>query len=282
MKLFVYEHITSGALAGQELPHSLAKEGDLMLLAILQDLAVQPQIELIILRDSRLPKISSLSDSSSYEVLWVQANKHFDQQWDNALSLADMSFIIAPETDRQLENIQQNVLNSGKSYLGSSQAATQLCADKLQCFAHLTNSNISTVKTQLASEWLATKQGSSDAVIIKPIDGAGCLNTLLFESSLKAQNYLQNTPALVLSSLIVQAYIKGTAASLCLFISDETVTVLSINRQLISQKQSQLVFVASENTLQLTNSHETRRKNLRMKSIKLFLVYGVLLALISS
>lgn len=251
MKLFVYEHITSGALAGQELPHSLADEGDLMLTAILQDLASHPQLELIILRDSRLTKINLPSGSPLCKVLWVDNNKHFTPQWEKALAYADTSFVIAPETNGQLEKTQQDILNSGSSYLGSSQSVSQLCTNKLKCYARLTSSNISTAPTEVASQWEPSKLECTGAVVIKPIDGAGCLNTLFFEHQSQAQNYLQNGSSLDLSTLIVQPYIEGVAASLSLFISDKTVTVLNINRQLISQQQSELIFRGTEaNTIQ--------------------------------
>ncbi len=246
MKLLVYEHITSGALAGQQLPHSLAEEGDLMLAAILQDLASQPQLELIILRDSRLSEINLSPGSTPYEVFWVQSSKHFTQQWEKALAHADTSFVIAPETGGQLEKTQQAIINSGSSYLGSSQTVSQLCTNKLKCYEHLVSSNISIVTTEIASQWYPSKLEYTEAVVIKPIDGAGCLNTFFFEHKKQAQNYLQNNSSLDLSTLIVQPYIEGTAASLSLFISDATVTVLSINRQLISQQQSQLIFRGCE------------------------------------
>ena len=51
MKLFVYEHITSGALAEQKLPPTLAKEGNQMLMAVLQDSHATQQCTLTTLRD---------------------------------------------------------------------------------------------------------------------------------------------------------------------------------------------------------------------------------------
>ena len=242
MKLFVYEHITSGALAGQALPNSLAQEGDSMLAAILQDLAEQPQLDLLILRDSRLDNITALPLTAAFEVLWVQHSKQFEKQWEKALQQADNTFVIAPETDNQLTNIQHNIIDRSNTYLGSSQEATLLSSNKLRCSQHLLAHDIATVKTQTVSQWQTECIDIADGIVIKPIDGAGCIDTMLFQTTDEAADYLQKMSPDQLSSLIVQPYIKGSAASLSLFISDNTVNLLSINRQQIKQQKSQLIF----------------------------------------
>ena len=242
MKLFVYEHISSGALAGQELPRGLAHEGDAMLSAILQDLAEQPQLELIILRDSRLDEIAALALHASCEFLGVQHVEQFENHWNYALQNADTTLVIAPETDSQLTNKQQNIIDRGKNYLGSSQQATELSSNKLRCFQHLFAHNIPTVNTQIASQWQSGNLNYSDGIVIKPIDGAGCVDTAFFQKDNDARHYLKDRP---LTSLIVQPYIKGIAASLSLFISDDKTNVLSINRQQVRQENSRLIFQKS-------------------------------------
>ncbi|OUR65870.1 hypothetical protein A9Q79_02485 [Methylophaga sp. 42_25_T18] len=242
MKLFVYEHITSGALAAQDLPESLAQEGDSMLTTILQDLAEQPQLELFILRDSRLAEIDSLPHHSSCELFWVQNTEQFDQQWEAAIQQADNTLVIAPETDAQLTKIQQDISDRDKTYLGSSQKATLISTDKLRCSQHLLAHDIATVKTQTVTQWQKYSVDNADGFVIKPIDGAGCLDTMLFQTTDEADDYLQKMSPDQLLSLIVQPYIKGSAASLSLFISDNMVNLLSINRQKIKQQKSQLIF----------------------------------------
>jgi tyramine---L-glutamate ligase len=245
MKLFVYEHITSGALADQELPQGFAHEGNAMLSAILQDLAEQPQLELIILRDSRLDEIASLALNTSCEFLWVQDIEQFKRHWNTALQHSNTTLMIAPETDSQLTNIQQTILDRGKRYLGSSQQSTKLCSNKLRCFQYLFKHNIPTVQTQIASQWQSGNLDYSDGIVIKPIDGAGCVDTVFFNTTVDAKEYLQLKSDVTQASLIVQPYIKGTAASLSLFISENKVIVLSINRQQIQHHHSHLIFQGS-------------------------------------
>lgn len=245
MKLFVYEHITSGALADQELPPSLTHEGDSMLAAILQDLAEQPQVELVILRDSRLAKISFALDTVC-EHLWVSNMDQFDSLWEQASRLADNTLVISPETDNQLIQDQQRILDKNKTYLGSSQAATALTTNKYHCYQHLLAHDIATPNTQIASQWHAGSIDNCDGLIIKPIDGAGCLDTNLFQNMADASKHINGMTTSSLSSHIVQPYIKGIAASLSLFISDNSVTVLSINRQQFQQQDTQLILQSTE------------------------------------
>ncbi|OUR72451.1 hypothetical protein A9Q78_06550 [Methylophaga sp. 41_12_T18] len=250
MKLFVYEHITSGALTGQDLPQSLAHEGDAMLTAILQDLAEIPQLELVILRDVRLQAIAKLNNDISLDYLWVSSSSSFDQQWQQALSIAEHSLLIAPETEQQLISIQQQVIDSGKRYLGCSQHATALTTDKLDCFQLLTSHGITTPTTKLATDWHLADFNYATSFIVKPVDGAGCIDTMHFQTPQQVSRYLEQQPEPKLSKLIVQPFIVGEAASLSLFI-DETVSVLALNGQQISQQGSQLICTSSNtnNTL---------------------------------
>ena len=54
MRLFVSEYLCSGAWPEPELPPSLAREGRAMLLALLTDLAVLPDVTLWTTWDARL------------------------------------------------------------------------------------------------------------------------------------------------------------------------------------------------------------------------------------
>jgi predicted ATP-grasp superfamily ATP-dependent carboligase len=55
LRVFVCEYVTGGGLLREPLPPGLAREGDLMLAALVKDLAVLPGIEIVLSRDARLP-----------------------------------------------------------------------------------------------------------------------------------------------------------------------------------------------------------------------------------
>lgn len=252
MKLFIYEHITSGALANQTLPISLAQEGDAMLTALVQDLNELPQLELVILRDSRLDSITIDADNIPPQYYWVNNPEHFSDQWQHCLTEVEAVVIIAPETKGQLIRIQQGILDHHQIYLGCSQQATAICSNKLLCYQHLLTHNIATPITYTALTWRNDFSPSS-RLIIKPIDGAGCLDTLLFDNAFGAQCYLKKVPANKIASIIIQPYIQGKAISLSLFINHKKAILLTINEQHINHENKQLIFDScSVNTISET------------------------------
>jgi len=224
MKLFIYEHITSGALIDAPLPASLAREGHEMLMAIVQDFSQIANIELFILRDHRLTALTQISHVSSYPV--TNANT-FQHHYHDLLNHVDVVLPIAPETEHVLYDIQSDVLNSPAHLLGCQPAATEVCTNKLHYGQRFNRSTPMTVK---AKDFLASPFSSRTGFIIKPLDGAGCLDTLFCAQASDVSLFLQQHID-SLERLIVQDYREGTPISLCLLADISGITVLSINQQ---------------------------------------------------
>ncbi len=239
MKLFVYEHITSGALIDQDLPASLAHEGDEMLSAVLHDCHCLPTVAVSILRDSRLSKTDNnkrlrcqlVSDPIQFQILWLQC-----------LIDADAIIIIAPETGHVLADLQQQALDHGKTILGCQPSAISITTNKLRCEQQLNNHNIASPKSYLASQWPQQNFEYPDGYIVKPVDGAGCIDTLIFDTAIELKYYLSQQHSEALQHTIVQPYIQGVPASLSLLISDDGILVLAINSQKINRKSNTLIF----------------------------------------
>jgi len=243
MKLFVYEHITSGALIDQDLPSCLAREGDEMLSAVLADCHALPQLELSILRDARLPNISNaIDDDVRHQCNKISSPSEFQQLWLQNLKLCNAVFIIAPETNNILTKLQQQVHDHGKMILGCQPAAIALTTNKLSCDQQLNHHNITTSTSCLASNWPQQRFVQPDGYIMKPIDGAGCVDTLIFDSVSELEQHLFQQPIEVLQHNLIQAYHQGIAASLSLLISENDVLVLAINQQQISREHNKLIF----------------------------------------
>ncbi len=233
MRLFVYEHITSGALIGETLPDSLAREGDAMLTALLHDLALLKHFQLHFMRDHRLAPINVNGHSH-----WITNHNDYQQSWQQCVNNNDYVLAIAPETDNILLDVAKQVPIA--DFLGASHTAIEICSDKLLTSKRLQQHHIATPDSYSAIDWSAQPL-NDHAIIIKPIDGAGCLDTYLFSNQAQAAHYLSSLSQQQLSSLIVQPYISGTAASISLFI-DDAIHILNINEQFISIHDQQLSF----------------------------------------
>ena len=241
MKVFVYEHITSGALINESLPASLAHEGNEMLTAIVHDLMQLTDIELFILRDCRLEPLLALLANTRHQCLIIDNYLTFQQHYASSLKEADAVLIIAPETDGLLQNLQQKVLNENKKLLGCQPTATQICTDKLICHQQLISKNVLTPHTITAEQWSLSPFKSSSGFIVKPRDGAGCLDTLFFSTVVALTAWLTSS-SIELEQSIIQPYIEGHAISLSVLVDDNTSRVLAINQQYIKLENGHFSF----------------------------------------
>lgn len=244
MKLFIYEHITSGALIDEPLPASLAREGNDMLIAIVQDLIELSTFELILLRDARLEPLTAIIDHSELKISTVNDQASFQNAYHAAMKGADAILPIAPETDGILNNIQHDILNSNKQLLASQTEAMHVCSDKYQCHQRLLANGLSSPTTVKASEWLINKFSSSSGFITKPRDGAGCMDTLFMADSTLLEAWLMSSSH-DLENTIIQPYVDGIAISLNVLSDKDGIQVLAINKQHIQRHDKNLSFIGS-------------------------------------
>lgn len=241
MKVFVYEHITSGALINEPLPTGLAREGNEMLTAIVHDMAQLDDIYLTILRDSRLKPLINIIANPHHLSLIIDSDLIFQQHFASAINNADAVMVIAPETDGLLQNLQQSVLNNGKQLLGCHPEATQICTDKVLCYQQLIANNVSTVLTISANEWGLNSFHSASGFVVKPYDGAGCIDTLFFAEHLALESWLATT-SLIHQQLIIQPYIESKSLSLTILTDGNHSHILAINQQYIRLDNGQFSF----------------------------------------
>lgn len=237
MTIFIYEHLTSGALAGEVLSASLLLEGNAMISAISHDLAALG-CPVVLMRDSRLPAIQDSTGNIS--TLFIDSAETYRQVWQQSLQQFQHFLVIAPETDGVLARLVSDLEHNGKHHLGSTARAISLCADKLLCSQWLCEQDIPSPLSFKASVWLNTPDhpAASDWVI-KPQDGVGCEQTFKMPTE-KAQDYLRALPEQILDRMIIQPYIEGTALSLNLFMENTQVDILSVNRQHITESDHRL------------------------------------------
>jgi predicted ATP-grasp superfamily ATP-dependent carboligase len=239
MKLFIYEHITSGALINTALPASLEREGNMMLHAIVEDFLQIADIEIIILRDGRLSNMTITSPA--LKCLHTDSEHTFQKAYNTARQQADFILPIAPETDGILFEIQRAILTEKGKSLGSQASAIAISSDKYQCYQVLQAHSIATPLSIIASEWPLLKFTSTSGYITKPRDGAGCVNTLFFPTQSTLSFWLKKQDDR-LDKIIIQPYFVGTSISFSLLCSEQDVSVLSINRQHVNERQGTLSF----------------------------------------
>ncbi|HQR60965.1 MAG TPA: hypothetical protein PLH03_06360, partial [Methylophilaceae bacterium] len=125
MRIFVCEFVTGGGLYRGPLPESLAREGGLMLEALLADLVEVSDVQLVTSRDARLPALGGQA-----EVVMVGAADNAWEIWEQCIRQSDAVWPIAPESDGVLEQLSRLALKHGKCLLNSTPVSVAIAASK--------------------------------------------------------------------------------------------------------------------------------------------------------
>lgn len=210
-----------------------------MLQSVIAAFSCIQQAHLFVPRDARLPALATHRRVNSIISDCVTV---FEQHWYRLLQSDAIFLVIAPESNGLLEQRCEQLQQAGKLSLGCTQTAIRLCSDKLQTAHHLQSSTIVTIPTVSAAHWSADRMLFSmpDGCVVKPRYGAGCLETFKFNTTNELQQHLSNHTEAQLDNLLVQPYIKGIACSMTLLCDQQTVSVISINKQHLCQQNGQL------------------------------------------
>lgn len=231
MKVFIFEHVTGGGLAGQDIPASLAAQGAAMLQAVAADfLAAGCSVRTML--DSRM----SLSLGVA-EVKSIARPVQLLSAFDSLAAQADAVLVIAPETGGVLERWELRLRQRGIRSLGCEPQAVQLCTDKLALASHLLQAGIPTPATFEAHEALQHFEGLSFPCVLKPRDGAGCEHTFVCPDAAALARTLAEAGSAA-EQLVVQPWIPGLACSACVLVQKEGVLPLRGGQQHIIRGNS--------------------------------------------
>lgn len=230
MRIFVYEFITGGGLLGQALPQSLAREGDMMLNALVDDLTELPGIEVLTSRDPRLEPFDL--PVIRVPVAWGGSAL---EAFQRGVRAADAVWPIAPESGGTLEKLSWEVLRASRVLLGSRPHAVRQAASKLFTARRLARTGIPVVPTYADAALIPDIPGPW---VIKPDDGAGCSDTRRLPDAASARAWLESHPG---GRWIAQPWLAGEPLSLSLICADGRARLLCCNRQHIGLHGESLV-----------------------------------------
>src|SRR6056297_2077180 len=174
--LFLSEYLTSGALAGQELPDSLLREGWQMLRALSEDLLANQKFELATTIDHRM------AERIDPRIQVTIVDQPHDE-WRHFRRLArrcDATYIIAPELEGILTRRVQWLEAEASNVLMSTAKAVELASDKLRFAKWLEQLGIETPQT--ASFDLSQPHSFDQTYIVKPQLGAGATATAILRT----------------------------------------------------------------------------------------------------
>lgn len=224
MRVFVFEYITGGGMLDSPVSPSLVEEGNLMLKALVSDLAEIAGIEVFTIRDARLGK-----PDLPIKCFMLQGIEDFLETWQECMDYADAVWPIAPENGDILKHISETVISQGKVLLNSPPQAVQTTSSKLTTSTHLSERGIPVVPTYQFEEGVPDRIGSW---VLKPDDGVGCQGIRVCRDRDDLCRQFGLLP--VGQSYVIQPFIHGTPTSINLLACNGEAFVLSVNHQRIA------------------------------------------------
>lgn len=221
MKILAFEYVTGGGMLDDSRMPDLAPEGDAMLRALVHDLRLIPGVEVLVLRDPRLAQ----DVPGSFPAPGVAHD--FRPAFRDAVLACDAVWPIAPETDGILLDITNDILDCGRAVLNSRPDAVRVASSKRATHALLERHGIPSIRCFDTEDAIPM---SVDAVIVKPDDGAGCLETHLFRDRSALRGWLRESAA---TGCVLQPYVAGEPRSLSLVCGGGRGRLLACNRQRI-------------------------------------------------
>lgn len=174
--MLVHEFVTGGGLAGEALPPSWAAEGRAMRRALAEDFASLDGVRVTMTLDARLPE-----EPGPWHVVRVGPGEE-PARFARLAAESDYTLCIAPETGGILEERARVIERAGGRSLGSSPGAIALCGDKMRMGEHLGRLGIETPVSLRVVPADGLPRDFPYPAVLKPIDGAGSLDTYFVES----------------------------------------------------------------------------------------------------
>jgi predicted ATP-grasp superfamily ATP-dependent carboligase len=227
-RLLVFEFVSGGGLAREPLPPGLAREGDLMLRALLGDLAELPGLAVVTTRDPRLPP------PVGAQVLTAAPGEDIHALYRRALARAGAAWPIAPETGGVLEELSRITLEEGKVLIGCRPEAVRLAGSKLATVRALEAAGVPVVPTFGVASEVPAWPGDW---VVKPDDGAGGCDAVVVDGWRVARERLEAEG----SRLVAQPWIPGEALSLSLICRGGQARLLACNRQRVRVEEGRPV-----------------------------------------
>lgn len=268
MDIFIFEYISSGGFNNAS--HSLISEGFGMLTALINDFAEMGfKINLIIdikLKSEILSLNAKLNeillDEIDLNIKFIEKPEDLEQSIDDFVKISDYSLFVAPEFDnisfyliekaeRICKNFTRKMLNAPSKYIKifskKNFAQSLLKSDMLKPKSHLLQEFLNFLESDsYYEENFGTIKDPVQKFIMKPDDGAGCIDT--FEISIDSSQ-IKNHPSAVIGELkrifkkielnyaqhnyIIQKKIEGIPISVSAINREGMLVFSSFNRQFI-------------------------------------------------
>ena len=225
LKVFAFDYVTEGGPTARPLPQAFTQQGAMLFDALLADLGAVPGVEVCTMAKLHAPG--------------GPAARSFGERFAACVQAADAVWPLAPESEGLLEHLSRDILRGKRILLGSAPGAVRVAGSKLKVARALAESGVPTVPTYRPHASLPEGEG---AWVVKPEDGAGCLDTRLFSDRAAALAWIRTSAA---QGYVLQPFVPGKLGSLSLICCDGTARLLARNREQVAVRDNRFHFLGS-------------------------------------
>ncbi|SIO66001.1 ATP-grasp domain-containing protein [Singulisphaera sp. GP187] len=201
--------------------------------AIAADFAGLPGIRVVMTLDDRLP-----DEPGPWTIFRVGGRTQESDTWARRAADADWTVLIAPETGGTLADCSRTLARRGGRSLGSTPEAIELAGDKLQLAAFLSDRGFPTPQSRRVVPSLPLPTDFPYPAVLKPIDGAGSVDTFLIPGPL-----LVPDEAKALPEALLQPFLPGVPSSATFLIGPERqARLIAIGRQRVEVQEGRFVY----------------------------------------
>ncbi|MEM3383517.1 MAG: ATP-grasp domain-containing protein [Nitrososphaerales archaeon] len=238
MKVAILEYISGGGFSDKNLPSSILSEGYGMLNSALFDFK-EAGHKTYTLLDSRIAlfKPSLRAD----KIHLVNSKEEFKIKIVNLLKSAEISLIIAPESEGILANLLNLSEELNVESLNCDVSSINIVCDKFKLYERLKENGLSipkTYKVKIDEEIEKIQKivrNISFPLIVKPVEGIGCYGLSVVKSFSQLPIAINKIKEEVkTNACIIQEFVKGIHASVSLISNGKEAIPLTLNLQIIN------------------------------------------------
>ena len=196
-------------------------------------ISAPPAVRVMVTLDARLP-----DDPGPWTVERAAAGEGIEHLRQLAASV-DFTVLIAPETSGVLARLSRELHTGGARLMGPSAAAVELAGDKARMSAWLKNAGVDTPRTQTVVPAAGLPADFEYPAVLKPVDGAGSLNTFWVRNSTDVPLEARSMP-----TAILQPFLPGAPMSASFLIgSDGEAHLIGIGAQRIAIRDGRFEYL---------------------------------------
>jgi len=225
----------------------MLREGELMLKALVSELADIKSLQLTVLLDDRFQHLLLPEQVSC---VYIDATESLQESLSCLIEQHDAVWPIAPESDSILYDLSVLVEQNQTVLLNSTAIAVSLCADKLLTVDLLKSNGIKAVNTSRLAEFSSQTAGPW---VVKPKSAEGCEQTYLIDNCDELRELKLSIDEQF--DYIVQPYIEGQSLSLSCLFKEGRAWLLCCNQQEMTIQQHQFSLQACR--VNVSNEHNT-------------------------